>query len=37
VRYRPEEFWLLTMYAKARRENIPAHILKQLKEAFENG
>lgn len=37
VRYRPDEFWLLTMYAKAKRENIPAHILKQLKETFENG
>ncbi len=37
VRYRPNEFWLLTMYAKGKQENIPAHILKQLKETFENG
>jgi len=37
VRYRPNEFWMLTLYAKARRENIPAHILKQLLEAFKNG
>ena len=35
ARYQPNEFWMLTLYAKARRDNIPAHILKQLKEAFE--
>ena len=27
---------VLTLYAKAKRENIPAHILQQLKEAFEH-
>ena len=37
VRYRPNEFWMLTLYAKAKQENVPAHILKQLKEAFEHG
>jgi hypothetical protein len=37
VRYRPNEFWMLTLYAKAKRENIPAHIIKQLLEAFRNG
>ncbi|HEU4931797.1 MAG TPA: hypothetical protein VFT48_06935 [Pyrinomonadaceae bacterium] len=37
VRYRPNEFWMLTLYAKAKRENIPAHILKQLLEAFKDG
>jgi hypothetical protein len=37
VRYRPNEFWMLTLYAKTRQENVPAHILKQLKEAFERG
>ena len=36
VRYRPDEFWMLTLYAKAKRENIPAHILKQLLEAFSD-
>ena len=36
VRYRPNEFWMLTLYAKARQENVPAPILKQLKEAFEH-
>lgn len=37
VRYRPNEFWMLTLYAKAKYDNVPASILKQLKEAFENG
>ncbi|MFZ5555934.1 MAG: type II toxin-antitoxin system RelE/ParE family toxin [Pseudomonadota bacterium] len=37
VRYRPSELWMLTLYAKARREDIPAHILKQLLEAFRDG
>lgn len=35
VRYQPNEFWVLTLYAKAKQENVPAHILRQLKEAFE--
>lgn len=34
VRYRPNDFWMLTLYAKAKQENAPAHILKQLKEDF---
>ena len=37
VRYRPNEFWMLTLYAKAKQENVPSHILKQLKEVFEHG
>jgi len=37
ARYQPNEFWMLTLYAKAKQENVPAHILKQLKEAFEHG
>jgi hypothetical protein len=37
VRYEPDEFWMLALYAKARQDNAPAHILKQLKEAFEHG
>jgi hypothetical protein len=37
VRYRPNEFWLLTLYAKAKEENVPAHILRRLKEAFQRG
>ena len=37
VRYEPNEFWMLTIYAKAKRDEVPAHILKQLLEAFRNG
>lgn len=37
VRYEPNEFWMLTIYAKAKRDDDPAHILKQLLEAFRNG
>jgi hypothetical protein len=36
VRYRPNEFWMLTLYAKAKHENVPAHILRALKEEFED-
>lgn len=37
VRYAPREFWMLTLYAKAKRDSVPAHILKGLLEAFQNG
>ncbi len=30
------ELWLLVIYAKSVRETIPAHILKQVKEAIES-
>lgn len=36
LRYEPNEFWMLALYAKTRRENVPAYILKQLKEAFRD-
>ncbi len=36
VRYSPNELWLLTIYAKAKHDNIPAHILKALKERFSD-
>lgn len=36
ARYQPNEFWMLALYAKAKQENAPAHILKRLKEAFEH-
>ena len=35
VRYHPSEFWMLALYTKAKQENVPAHILKRLKEEFE--
>jgi hypothetical protein len=34
VHYQPAQFWMLTLYAKAKQENAPAHILKRLKEEF---
>lgn len=34
VRYEPNQFWMLTLYAKAKTENVPAHILKQLQGDF---
>ena len=36
VRYRPNEFWMLTLYAKSRQGTVPGHILRQLKRLFEN-
>lgn len=30
------EIWLLLVYAKSVRENIPAHVLRQIKEEIEN-
>jgi hypothetical protein len=36
VRYGPNEFWMLTLYAKAKQENVPAHTLRALKKEFEN-
>ena len=36
IRYSPNEFWMLAIYAKTAQENVPAHILKKLKEVFEN-
>ena len=32
-----EEIWLLTLYAKAKLDNVPGKILKQLLEAFRDG
>ena len=37
VRYRPDEFWMLTLYSKTRQSSAPAHVLRQLKEAFQHG
>ena len=34
VQYRPNELWMLAVYAKAKQENAPAHVLAQLREAF---
>lgn len=37
VQSSPEEIWLLTLYAKAKLDNVPGKILKQLLEAFQDG
>jgi hypothetical protein len=37
VRFRPNEFWMLTMYSKSKKPNVPSHILKAILEAFRNG
>ena len=37
VRYEPNQFWMLSIYAKAKLDNVPAHILKELLEVFQNG
>ncbi len=31
------EIWLLVMYKKSEAENIPSHLLRQIKEEIENG
>jgi hypothetical protein len=36
VHYQPNEFWMLTLYAKAKQENVPPHILRALKKEFED-
>lgn len=36
VQLKRGEIWLLTLYGKSTIENIPGHILRRLKEAFEN-
>jgi hypothetical protein len=36
VRYLPNEFWMLTLYAKARQENVSTDVLRRLKEAFKD-
>lgn len=36
LRYKPNNFWMLTLYSKSKSENIPSHILKQIKEEFDD-
>lgn len=31
------EIWLLLIYGKSAQDNIPAHVLRQIKEELENG
>lgn len=36
LRLRQNQIWMLTIYGKNVRENIPGHSLKRMKEAIEN-
>ena len=36
VKYRPDEFWMLAVYAKSKQENAPTETIRRLKETFEN-
>jgi hypothetical protein len=36
LRRQPDEIWMLTIYGKNVRENVPAHILRAMKEAIED-
>ena len=37
LRHDPDEIWMLALYAKAKQDNVPAHLLRQLLEAFRHG
>jgi len=36
VRFKPNEFWMLSIYAKSKLGNVPGYILKELLETFRN-
>lgn len=36
VKRKDETLWMLVVYAKSVQENIPAHLLKQIREALEH-
>jgi hypothetical protein len=35
LKMRDEEVWLLTLYEKSEKENIPGHILEQIKDEID--
>jgi hypothetical protein len=37
VQFEPDEFWMLTLYSKSKKDNVPGHLLKDLLEAFRDG
>lgn len=37
VQFAPNEFWMLTLYSKSKKDSVPGHILKELLEAFRDG
>ncbi len=36
VQFEPNDFWMLSVYAKAKLDNVPGHVLKKLLEAFRD-
>lgn len=36
LRRKQEQIWMLTLYGKSVRENIPANLLRQMKEAIDD-
>lgn len=36
TRLQDGEIWLLLLYAKSAKENIPAHVLREIKEEIED-
>jgi mRNA-degrading endonuclease RelE of RelBE toxin-antitoxin system len=36
VQFEPNEIWMLTLYSKSKKDNLPGHILKALLEAFRD-
>ena len=36
VQFEPNEFWMLTLYSKSKKDNVPGHILKELLETFRD-
>jgi hypothetical protein len=36
VHHQATEFWMLTLYAKAKHDTVSTKVLRELKEAFEN-
>jgi mRNA-degrading endonuclease RelE of RelBE toxin-antitoxin system len=37
LRWRQEEIWMLTLFAKNEEESIPGHVLKKIKEEIDGG
>lgn len=37
VQFEPDEFWMLTLFSKSKKDNVPGHLLKALLEAFRDG
>ena len=37
LRRKQGQIWMLTVYGKSARENIPAHLLRKMKEAIDDG